>query len=134
MKAFRLIAVPAALLTLGAATVAQGAPTDTGALARATALREFEGKVVAVNRAAHRFRLRDAERGVVRIKVTRATRFERLDGLADLHVGMRRIEATVRRSNGTWVATEVERSGGGGHHGGADDNGGNDDDPSGDDH
>ena len=40
---------------------------------------------------------------------------------------MTRIEATVKRSNGRWVATEVERSGGGGSHGG-DDDGGSDDD------
>jgi len=30
---------------------------------------------------------------------------------------MNRVEATVRRSNGRWVALEVERSGGGGEHG-----------------
>jgi hypothetical protein len=34
---------------------------------------------------------------------------------------MTRIEATVRRSHGRWVALEVERSGGGGEHGGGDD-------------
>jgi len=33
---------------------------------------------------------------------------------------MNRIEATVRRSNGRWVALSVERSGGGGRHGGDD--------------
>jgi hypothetical protein len=38
---------------------------------------------------------------------------------------MTRIEATVRRSNGRWVATIVERSGGGGDHGGG--RGGDDD-------
>src|SRR3712207_7970900 len=47
------------------------------------------------------------------------TRFERLS-FATLRAGMRNIETTVRRSNGTWVATEVERSGGGGQHGGRD--------------
>ena len=34
---------------------------------------------------------------------------------------MTNIEAVVRRSNGRWVASEVERSGGGGEHGGDDD-------------
>ena len=34
---------------------------------------------------------------------------------------MRNFEATVRRSNGRWVAREVEISGGGGDHGGFDD-------------
>jgi hypothetical protein len=31
---------------------------------------------------------------------------------------MRNIQSTVRRSDGRWVASEVERSGGGGDHGG----------------
>jgi hypothetical protein len=30
---------------------------------------------------------------------------------------MNRVEATVKRSDGRWVATHVERSGGGGRHG-----------------
>jgi hypothetical protein len=40
-------------------------------------------------------------------------------GFSALRVGMRRVEAIVKRSNGRWVAVHVERSGGGGH--GADD-------------
>ena len=89
--------------------------------AQAAPLREFEGRVVSVNREARRFRLRDVERGTVRIKVTRRTRFERIDGLSGLRVGMRRVEATVSRHDGRWIAVEVERSGGGGEHGGDDD-------------
>ena len=34
---------------------------------------------------------------------------------------MTNIESVVRRSNGRWIALEVERSGGGGEHGGDDD-------------
>jgi len=34
-----------------------------------------------------------------------------------------RVESVARRSNGRWVALEVERSGGGGEHGGDDDDG-----------
>jgi Domain of unknown function (DUF5666) len=79
---------------------------------------QFEGKVVSVNRPAKTFRLHDAERGSKRIKVTRNTRFERVNGFAALHAGLRRIEVTAHRANGRWVATLVERSGGGGHHGG----------------
>jgi hypothetical protein len=94
--------------------------------AQAAPLREFEGQVVSVNRDARRFRLRDVERGTVRIKVTRRTRFERIDGLAGLRTGMRNVEAKVRRNDGRWVAVEVERSGGGGEHGGADDRGADD--------
>jgi hypothetical protein len=33
---------------------------------------------------------------------------------------MRGIESTVRRADGGWTATSVERSGGGGRHGGDD--------------
>lgn len=85
---------------------------------------QYEGTVVSKNDARKTFRLRDSERGTITIKVTRNTRFERIDGFAGLRVGMNRVEAIVRRSNGRWVAIEVERSGGGGQHGG----GRNDDD------
>ena len=90
------------------------------------AVREFEGTVVSVNRDNRTFRLHDTERGTKRIKVNSRTRFERIAGFAGLRKGMTRIEATVRRRDGRWVAIEVERSGGGGRHGG--DNSGPDDD------
>jgi hypothetical protein len=85
------------------------------------AVREFEGTVVSVNRDARTFRLHDTERGTKRIKVNSNTRFERIAGFAGLRKGMTRIEATVRRRDGRWVAIEVERSGGGGQHGGGSD-------------
>jgi hypothetical protein len=78
---------------------------------------QFEGTVVSVNRDNRTFRLHDSERGTIRIKVTSSTRFERVAGFAGLRKGMTRIEATVRRSNGRWVASSVQRSGGGGRHG-----------------
>jgi hypothetical protein len=89
--------------------------------ATASAARQFEGTVVSVNRENRTFRLHDCERGTVRIKVNRRTRYERVNGLAGLRAGMSNIESVVRRSNGRWVALEVERSGGGGEHGGCDD-------------
>jgi hypothetical protein len=111
------------LKTLTAATLAglalAGAATASDA--SAAQLREFEGTVVSVNRDARTFRLRDSERGTFRFKVTSRTRFERVAGFSSLRRGLRRIEVTARRSNGRWVATEVERSGGGGEHGGDDD-------------
>ena len=85
---------------------------------------QFEGRIVSVNRDAKTFRIHDSERGTKRIKVTRSTTFERVNGFAGLHKGMRRIEVTAKRKNGRWVASHVERSGGGGHHGG---HGGDDD-------
>jgi Domain of unknown function (DUF5666) len=87
-------------------------------------LREFEGQVVSVNREAKSFRLHDTERGTVRVHVNRNTRFERIDGMAGLRVGMRRVEVKVRRIDGRWIASEVEKSGGGGEHGGGDRRGG----------
>jgi hypothetical protein len=117
MKLTALIAVLAAALTAFSVTAAGAAVKPTAN----ASVREFEGTVVSVNRDARTFRLRDVERGTVRIKVTRKTRFERVNGLAGLKAGAKRIEATVKRKNGAWVALEVERSGGGGEHGGDDD-------------
>jgi hypothetical protein len=91
------------------------------AVPAAASAAEFEGTVVSVNRDNRTFRLHDSERGTVRIKVVRSTRFERIAGFAGLRKGMTAIEAVVRRSHGRWVASEVERSGGGGRHGGRDD-------------
>jgi hypothetical protein len=116
MRVTRTI-VPLALVVAGVAA----APAPA---AGATALREFEGTVVSVNRDARTFRLHDTERGTVKIRVTRNTRFERIAGFAGLQRGMTNIEAVVRRSDGRWIAREVERSGGGGEHGGGDDDGG----------
>jgi Domain of unknown function (DUF5666) len=123
------VAVVAVALTAFSATVAGAAPDRT---ATASA-RQFEGTVLSVNREARTFRLRDVERGTVRIKVTRNTRFERIDGFAALKVGAKNVEATARRKNGVWVALSVERSGGGGEHGGGGHDRGGDDNPSGDD-
>ena len=106
MKLFALIASVTAI-ALAAPAVASAA--------------EYEGTVVSVNRDNRTFRLPDSERGTIRIKVTRRTRFERIAGFSGLRKGMTRIEAVVHRSNGRWVASEVERSGGGGRHGGDDD-------------
>jgi hypothetical protein len=87
--------------------------------AAASAATHYEGRIVSVNRDDRTFRLHDAERGTIRIKVKRTTTFDRLAGFGSLQAGMRRIEATVRRSGGRWVAIHVERSGGGGQHNGS---------------
>ena len=76
---------------------------STGVASAAT--REYEGTVVSVNRDAKTFRLHDSERGTIRIKVRRSTRFERISGFSGLRKGQRNIEATVKRVNGRWVAT-----------------------------
>ena len=80
-----------ALLTTiaGLAFLAVAGPATAGA-----AVREYEGTVVSVNQDAKTFRLRDSERGTIRIKVKRSTRFERLSGFSALRAGMTDIEAT----------------------------------------
>jgi hypothetical protein len=105
-------------LALAAALAATG---FGGASAAQAAVKHYEGTVVSVDRVDGSFRLRDSERGTVRINIKSSTRFERIAGLDALKAGMKRVEATVRRSAGAWVATKVERSGAGGRHGGADD-------------
>ena len=123
MRIRKITVVAASLAAIGATAVPAGASTAAGTTAPATqaATRQFEGTIVSVNRDARTFRLRDSQRGTVTIKVTSRTRFQRVGGFAGLRAGMTRIEANVRRSNGAWVATFVERSGGGGRHGGSDD-------------
>jgi hypothetical protein len=121
MRIRKIAVVAASLAAFGAmSAAATAAPPATAPAAPATqaATRQFEGTIVSVNRSARTFRLRDSERGTVTIRVTSATRFQRVGGFAGLRAGLTRIEANVRRSNGAWVATFVERSGGGGRHGG----------------
>jgi hypothetical protein len=121
MRIRKIAVVAASLAAFGATSaVATAAPPATAPAAPATqaATRQFEGTIVSVNRSARTFRLRDSERGTVTIKVTSATRFQRVGGFSGLRAGLTRIQANVSRSNGAWVATFVERSGGGGRHGG----------------
>ncbi len=122
MKRIAAVLVLAALSTAGLTALA-GAVTPAK-----KPLREFEGRVVSINRDARTFKLHDSERGTKKIKVTRNTRFERVNGLAGLSVGQRAIEVKTRRKvDGAWLAIEVEKSGGGGEHGDdRDDNGGDD--------
>ena len=120
----RKIAIAAAsIAALGATSAVATAtpPTAKPATAAATqaATRQFEGTIVSVNRSARTFRLRDAQRGTVTIKVTSNTRFQRVRSFAGLRAGLTGVEANGRRANGAWVATFVERSGDGGRHGGS---------------
>ena len=115
MKGITSIAILAAAVPVAAVPAIAGA-----APAPAVAATEYEGTIVSVDRATRTFRLRDSERGTIRIRVTAATRYERLAGFRSLRRGMTRIESTVRRTNGRWTATSVERSGAGTRHGGDD--------------
>ena len=125
MQIKKIAVIAASLAAFGTTTAVASAATPTAktstGVAAQAATRQFEGTIVSVDRSARSFRLRDSQRGTVTIKVTSSTRFQRVGGFAGLRAGMTRIEANVRRSNGAWVATFVERSGGGGRHGGSDD-------------
>jgi hypothetical protein len=126
MKTFKTLSTTVlAAAALAAAAIPPQVQAATPAAAAALAV-QYEGRITAVDRTARTFRIRDAERGTITVRVTSRTRFERLAGFSALRVGLRNIETTVRRSGGGWVATQVERSGGGGQHGGGDDNGGDD--------
>jgi hypothetical protein len=96
-----LLAIAALALT---AAVAVAGP------ASAATVRQFEGRVLSVDRDARSFRLRDSERGTVTVFVVSSTRFERTS-FAALRAG-RTIEATVRRANGRWRASKVEPNAG----------------------
>jgi len=109
----RVVIAVAAAMVAGPGVAAGVSPVAQGAT-----VRQFEGTVKSVDRDARTFRLRDVQRGTVTVHVRRSTRFERVGGFAGLRAGLTRIEATVVRVDGRWVAREVERSGGGGRHGG----------------
>jgi hypothetical protein len=104
MKSRLVHVLVAATLTLVAAIAA-----TVPASAQQT-VRKFEGRVTSIDRSERSFRL-SGERGTFKVFVTSATRYQRVT-FAGLRVGSAKIEATVRRSNGRWVATKVERSGG----------------------
>ncbi len=113
-----------AALVAAVAVAASAVPASAG-VPQARGQTEFDGTVLSKNRDNRSFRLRDFERGTVRIFVTRNTRFERIAGFAGLKVGAKNIEAVVRKRDGRWVAVEVERSGRD-DRAGDDDRGGND--------
>src|SRR3954468_11094857 len=100
----RFLAVLAiAALALTAAVAAVGT-------ASAATVRQFEGRVLSVDRDAKSFRLRDSERGTVTIFVVRCTGFEGTSFTA-LSTG-RTVEARVTRVDGGWQASKVERNAG----------------------
>jgi hypothetical protein len=87
-------------------------PASSGA---ATA-RHFDATVISKNAAARTFKANVEHRGVMRFKVTRSTRFERVAGFAGIARGAV-LEVIAKRSNGRWVAISVERPGRGGDRG-----------------
>ena len=125
------ITIAAATTALaGGVTAGAGATAPVHAPAKAAAVRHVEGRVTAVNRSARTFTVRDAERGTLRVKVTRSTKFERIT-FASLRTGQI-VDVRAKRVAGAWNATKVERGNDvGGNHDVGDDHGGGNDDGSG---
>jgi Domain of unknown function (DUF5666) len=114
-KAFiSIVGAAAALGTGGVAAsgaVAQSSSTAASQAAHASRfVRHIEGPIVAIDRAAGTFTVRDREHrnGVSTIHVTRSTRFDGIAGIGALRTGQR-VEVKAVRVNGALSATKVER-------------------------
>ncbi len=113
-----IVGAAAALGTGGiAATGAIAQSSSTAASASASAsveasrlVRHIEGPIVAIDRAARTFTVRDREhRNVLAtVKVTPSTRFDNVAGFGALHRGQR-VDVRAVRANGALSATKVER-------------------------
>ncbi|HET8593282.1 MAG TPA: hypothetical protein VFL56_06415 [Solirubrobacterales bacterium] len=86
---------------------------------------QFEGTVIAKNKSARTFTLKQDEGGgTFKIKVTASTKYEGLAGFGAIKVGAKNIEAVARKNaKGRWIASKVERSGSSGGGGGGGDDG-----------
>jgi hypothetical protein len=127
-----IAAATAALATGGIAAAGAGATASSTTSAKApstastAATRHVEGRVTAISRSARTFTVRDAERGTLRVKVTSATKFERVS-FASLRTGSL-VDVRAKRVAGAWNATKVERGDDiGDDHDAGDDHGGDDD-------
>ena len=82
------------------------------AVATASAATQYEGTVTAINKDKRTFRLNDSERGTIRIKVTRNTRFERINGFGALRVGHepRRGNREARPTAAGWPSRSSARA------------------------
>jgi hypothetical protein len=110
MRSTVSILIVAILAVAGMTAVASAAPPAPADPLAQAATRQYRGTVVSVNRPNLTFRLRDRTRGTVTIHVTNRTRFTRIT-FVSLRSGLLNISASVRRSAGRWVATEVARTG-----------------------
>ena len=111
----KLIAITVVAVAALSAALAPASPGAT--------LRHFDITILSKDSSSRTFRADVLNRGVMRFKVTRSTRFERVAGFAGLRRGAE-LELIAKRSNGRWIAVEVERSGrdsGGGRGRGLDD-------------
>lgn len=109
-----------AAITALAAILALG----TFALPAQAALRHIDGTVVSKDAGNRSFQIKTQSGNQLRIKVTSATKFQRIaGGFGGLHKGLR-IEVEAKSTTNGLVATHVETPGGGGSSGGDDKGGG----------
>jgi hypothetical protein len=109
MKTQATLSIIAAAAALGAGGIAA-----TGAVASSVSVKaptgHVEGRIIAVNRPAHTFTVRDVERGTLKVNVTSGTRFERIAGFSALR-NSERVDVRAINSNGSWNANLVEPAG-----------------------
>jgi hypothetical protein len=109
-----IVGAAAALGTGGIAAtgaIAQSSSTAASASAQAGRLvRHIEGPIVAIDRAARTFTVRDREHrnALSTVKVTATTRFDHLAGFGALHKGQR-VDVKAVRANGALAATRDDR-------------------------
>jgi hypothetical protein len=101
-----------------ASIAAIAAPAPSGA----AVTRHFDATVISKSPTTRTFKANVEHRGVMRFKVTRSTRFERVAGFSGIRRGLA-IEVIAKRVDGRWRATFIERPG----HGGDRRGGGRDD-------
>jgi hypothetical protein len=116
MRSKTILSILGAAAALGTGAVAAtGATAQSSTSAPASAqtsgfIRHIEGPVVAIDRAARTFTVRDREHrnALASVKVTPGTRFDNVAGFGALHSG-ERVEVKAARVNGALAATKVER-------------------------
>jgi hypothetical protein len=116
MRPKTILSILGAAAALGTGAVAAtGATAQSSTSAAASAqtsgfVRHIEGPVVAIDRAARTFTVRDREHrnALSTVKVTPSTRFDNGAGFGALHRG-ERVEVKAVAVNGALAATKVER-------------------------
>jgi hypothetical protein len=97
-------------LIIMALAIAAFATVSGPASSGAATLRHFDATVISKSSGSRTFKADVQNRGVMRFKVTRSTRFERVAGFGGITRGLE-LEVTAKRVDGRWVAVEVEISG-----------------------
>lgn len=108
MKRVTAGTLTAILILAVVALAGQSAGLESADAARKGKVREFEGKVVKVNKSKRTFVQRKKGGGKVKIKVKKATRYDDIRGFKAIRKGMR-LETKARYNGKKWVAKKIER-------------------------